>query len=248
MRFPGPTDDSSSPYEASYGFGDLSGGQTVTAFNGVGLTASSPFTVTPDTAEPSGGSVGYPNGYDADGDVTITVDPGTDALSGIAAGSAVLERRTAPLADGACDPFAGAWNAATSPDTVASGLCAQYRYRVSDRVGNEAVYTSAHVVKVDLVNPAAPVLTLDESSPYAHVVGTEIFVNTNQSGSYDVERFHLRRRLRHRQGRLPRRRSRTRAPRTRPPTTSTTWAAPRPSPPTIARATPPRPTSRSPRT
>ena len=92
-----------------------------------------------------------------------------------------------PLSDGACDPFAGGWSTVTSPDTVASGLCAQYRYRVSDRVGNEAVYTSANVVKVDLVDPAAPVLTLDESSPYAYVVGTEIFVNTNQRGTYDVE-------------------------------------------------------------
>ncbi len=187
IRFPGPTDDSSSPYSASYGFGDLSGAQTVTAFNGVDLTASSPFTVTPDTAEPAGGSVAYPNGYDVDGDVTISVDAGTDALSGVAPASAVLERRTAALTDGSCDAFAGGWSTVTSPDTISSGLCAQYRYRVSDRVGNEAVYTSSNVVKVDLVNPAAPVLTLDESSPYAHVVGTEIFVNTNETGSYDVE-------------------------------------------------------------
>ncbi|MGH7359601.1 MAG: Ig-like domain-containing protein, partial [Candidatus Rokuibacteriota bacterium] len=159
IRFPGPTDDSSSPYSASYGLSDLAGAQTVTAFNGAGLTASSPFTVTPDTTEPTGGSVDYPNGYDADGDVTISLDAGTDALSGIAAGSAVLERRTAPLADGTCDPFAGAWSAVTSPNAVASGLCAQYRYRVSDRVGNEAVSTSSNVVKVDLVAPSAPVLT-----------------------------------------------------------------------------------------
>ena len=159
----------------------------MTAFNRAGLTASSQFTVTPDTAEPAGGSVGYPDGYDADGDVTITVDAGTDALSGVAPASAVLERRTAPLADGVCDPFAGAWSTVTSPDTVASGQCAQYRYRVSDRVGNEAVYASANVVKVDLADPAAPALTLDESSPFAHVVGTEIFVNTNETGSYAVQ-------------------------------------------------------------
>ena len=60
VRFPGPTDDSSSPYSATYGFGDLAGAQTVTAFNGAGLTASSQFTVTPDTAEPAGGSVSLP--------------------------------------------------------------------------------------------------------------------------------------------------------------------------------------------
>ena len=115
------------------------------------------------------------------------MDAGTDALSGVAPASAVLERRTAPLADGVCDPFAGAWSTITSPDTVASGQCAQYRYRVSDRVGNEAVYASANVVKVDLADPAAPALTLDESSPFAHVVGTEIFVNTNETGSYAVQ-------------------------------------------------------------
>ena len=187
MRFPGPTDDFSSPYQASYGFGDLSGAQTVTAFNGAGLTASSPFTVTPDTAEPTGGSVDYPAGYDADGTVTITVDAGSDALSGVAPASAVLERRTSSLSDGACEPFTGAWSAVTSPDTVGSALCAQYRFRVSDRVGNEAVYTSAAVVKVDLDAPAAPALSLVESSPYAHVVGTEIFVNTNETGTYDVQ-------------------------------------------------------------
>ena len=144
IRFPGPTDDSSQPYSASYAFGDLSGPQAVTAFNGAGVTAATPFTVTPDTAEPAGGSVGYPDGHDTDGDVTITVDAGTDALSGVAPASAVLERRTSALSDGSCDPFAGGWNTVTSPDTVTSGLCAQYRYRVSDRVGNEAIYTSAN--------------------------------------------------------------------------------------------------------
>ena len=187
VRFPGPADDSTSPYQASYDLDDLSGAQTVTAFNGVGLTASSPFTVTPDTAAPAGGSVSYADGYDADGDVAVVVDSGTDGLSGVAPGSAVLERRTAALSDGSCDAFAGPWTAVTSPDTVASGLCAEYRYRVSDRVGNEAVHTSGNVVKVDLVDPTAPALTLEESSPYAHVVGTEIFLNTDESGSFDVE-------------------------------------------------------------
>ncbi len=186
VRFPGPTDDSTSPYSATYAFGDLSGSQTVIAFNGAGLTASSQFTVTPDTAGPVGGSVDYPDGYDADGDVAIALDAGSDPLSGVDAGSAVLERRTAPLSNGSCDPFAGPWSAVASPDAVSSGQCAQYRYRVTDHVGNEAVYASANVVEVDLASPAAPVVSLDESSPYAHVSGSEIFVNTAETGSYDV--------------------------------------------------------------
>ncbi|MGH7357905.1 MAG: OmpL47-type beta-barrel domain-containing protein, partial [Candidatus Rokuibacteriota bacterium] len=139
-----------------------------------------------DAAPPAGGSVSYPDGYDADGDVTITLDPGSDALAGLDPASAVLERRTSPLADGSCDPFAGAWSTVTSPDTVPSGQCAQYRHRVSDRVGNEATYTSSDVVKVDLADPAAPALTLDETSPYAYASGTQLYLNTAQSGVYDV--------------------------------------------------------------
>ena len=37
-----------------------------------GLAASDTFTVTPDTGAPTGGSVSYPDGYDADGDVVTT--------------------------------------------------------------------------------------------------------------------------------------------------------------------------------
>ena len=153
--FPNGVEDTTSPYAATYDLDDLSGSQTVTAHDAAGNTASDTFTVTPDTAAPAGGSVSYPDGYDADGTVTITVDAGTDALSGVDASTGVLERRTSALAGGVCAPFAGGWSAVTSPDTVASGLCAQYRYRVSDRVGNEVIYTlPTSTVKVDLVAPA----------------------------------------------------------------------------------------------
>ena len=109
VRFPGPSDDSTSPYQASYDLDDLSGAQTVTAFNGVDLTASSPFTVTPDTAAPAGGSVSYPDGYDADGDVAIVVDSGTDALSGIppARRSSSGARRPSPTAPATRSPARG---------------------------------------------------------------------------------------------------------------------------------------------
>ena len=228
VRFPGPTDDSSSPYSASYGFGDLAGSQTVTAFNGAGLTASSQFTVTPDTAEPAGGSVSYPDGYDADGDVTITVDAGTDALSGVAPASAVLERRTAPLSGGTCDPFAGAWSTVTSPDTVASGQCAQYRYRVSDRVGNEAVYTSAERRQGRPRRPGRARPHAGRVEPVRARRRHRDLREHERDGLLRRPGRHLRRRLRHRQGRLPRRRRGLLAPRTRPPTTSTTSSASRP--------------------
>ena len=145
------------------------------------------FTVTADTAAPSGGSVTYTDGYDADGQVTISTANGSDPLSGVDASSGVLESRTSALTSGSCAGFSGGWAPVTSPDTVATGSCAQYRYRVSDNVGNEAIYTSTNVVKVDTSVPAAPAISLSESSPYAYVSGQTVFVNTGQSGSYDVD-------------------------------------------------------------
>ena len=83
ISFPAGIDDTTSPYSTTYDLDDLSGSQTVTAHDVAGNTASDTFMVTPDTAPPTGGSVDYPDGYDADGTVTITVDAGSDALSGV---------------------------------------------------------------------------------------------------------------------------------------------------------------------
>jgi len=160
----------------------------VTVTNGAGLTSvASAFTVSADSAAPAGGSVTYADGYDADGIIAITLDNGTDGDSGVNAASAVLERQLADLADGTCSGW-GAWTTVTSPDTVPTGKCARYRLRVSDRVGNEATYTSADVVKVDTTAPAAPALTLAESSPWSHVSGTTVYVNTQgaNAGTFTV--------------------------------------------------------------
>ena len=62
IRFPGPVDDTSSPYGTTYGFGDLSGSQSVTAYSGVGLTASDTFTVTPDKSARTGSADGSGRG------------------------------------------------------------------------------------------------------------------------------------------------------------------------------------------
>ena len=184
----GGGDDSSSPYQASYGWDNTAttspGSLDVTAHNNAGLTNQSSFTVTKDVDAPTGGSVTYPDGFQASTSVTISTADGNDGSgAGVDAPTGVLERRTATLTDGTCDPFAGAWSPVTSPDTVANGTCAQYRYRVSDRVGNEAVYTSAHVVHVDTTAPAAPALTLQESSPFELVSGTTLYYNPSGSNS-----------------------------------------------------------------
>ena len=186
VSFPQRPDDSDAPFGATYSFTDLTGLQTVTASDRAGNSVSAPFTVTRDTQAPTGGSVDYPDGYDNDGNVTVFVANGGDAGAGLAVGSAVLERQTAPLTDGNCSAY-GPWVDTTTTNTVATGRCARYRYRISDRVGNEAIYEAPDVVKVDTEAPAKPVLTLVETSPHAAVTGNEIYVNTGQTGSFVVE-------------------------------------------------------------
>ena len=189
----GGGDDSSSPYQATYDWNassSASGSQTVDAYNNAGLSSNSSFTVTPDTAPPSGGSVSYPNGY-ASGSVTITTGDGTDALSGVNAATGVIERDSTNLVSGVCDPFPGTWVTVTSPDsTIASGHCYRYRYGVSDNVGNNAVYTSTNVVKVATGTPSAPDLTLAETpaSPNQYVFNTTAFYNPTggNSGTFTV--------------------------------------------------------------
>jgi hypothetical protein len=189
----GGGDDLSSPYEGAYSWTSASaasGAQTVTSRNNAGLTATSSFTVTPDTAPPAGGSVDYPNGY-AGGPITITTDPGSDALSGLDAGSGLIERDSATLSGGVCGTFAGSWITISSPDgTIASGNCYRYRFSAADNVGNLVVYTSPNVVKVSTAGPSTPVLTLSETpaDPHQHVAGTTLFYNPTgaNAGTFTV--------------------------------------------------------------
>ena len=189
----GGGDDSSSPYQDTYSWtasSSASGAQGVVAHNNAGLTASSSFTATPDTAPPATGFVSYPGGYQT-GSITITTDDGTDALSGVDASTGIIERDATPLVEGNCDPFPGSWITVSSPDsTIVSGNCYRYRYRVSDNVGNNAVYTSGTVVKVSTGAPSTPDLTLAETpaSPHQHVSGTTLFYNPAglNSGTFTV--------------------------------------------------------------
>ncbi len=189
----GGGDDSSSPYQGAYSWtasSSASGTQSVTSVNNAGLSTSSSFTVTPDTAAPTGGSVSYLDGYTS-GSVTITTGDGTDALSGVNPATGVLERDETNLVNGTCDPFTGAWSAVSSPDsTISSGHCYRYHYRVSDNVGNEAIYTSGNVVKVSTSAPSAPDLTIAETpgNPNQYVSGGTLFYSPTggNSGTFTI--------------------------------------------------------------
>lgn len=140
-----------------------SGAQNATAANNATLnSAAALFTMASDITAPATGTVGYTDGYYSSASVSVSFTKGTDGGSGVNATSGLLQRASAPLqAGGTCGSY-GAFATVTggtnpaSPFTdtgVTSGNCYQYRYLVSDNVGNQATYTSASVAKVDTAAP-----------------------------------------------------------------------------------------------
>jgi uncharacterized repeat protein (TIGR01451 family) len=134
-----------------------SGAQNATATNNATLTSpAAGFTLTSDVTAPAGGSVTYTDGYYTSPSVSVSFTKGTDGGSGLNATSGLLQRASAPLTGTTCGTY-GAFATVTggtdptSPFTdtgVAYGNCYQYRYLVSDNVGNQATYTSSSVAKV----------------------------------------------------------------------------------------------------
>jgi large repetitive protein len=169
---------------------DPSEPNNVTATNGAGLTSDpTSFAVTLDGNAPTGGSVSYTDGFRNVGSVTVTLDDGTDAGSGVNTSSEVLERSVGTLSGGACTGFTAFAPLATDPSlsyadgSLASGHCYAYRYVVEDRLGNSTTYTSAAVVKVDL---DAPTATQGDPGPYMR--GTVTLTGTaSDTGGSDVD-------------------------------------------------------------
>jgi hypothetical protein len=130
------------------------GTRSVTATTNAGATsAAASFTMTADNTAPTGATVGYLNGTTTGSTVAVTLGNGTDAGSGL--GTRLLQRATATLTSGTCGtfgPFATVTNGTnpTSPvaDAVSANTCYQYRYVVSDNVGNQATVVGSSVVKV----------------------------------------------------------------------------------------------------
>ncbi len=181
--------DTVAPFSASWPL-DSEGNRALRAVvtDHAGNTGSDVVDTLIDRTAPSGGSVDYPDGYSG-ASVTVTTGDGTDAGSGVDGASGVIERDETPLSGNTCNAFPGSWSTITSPDeTVQSGLCYRYRYRVADLAGNVATYTSTNVVKVDATPPSAPGITLSASSPFEAVSGTTLYYNpsTGNSGSFDV--------------------------------------------------------------
>jgi hypothetical protein len=148
--------DETAPYEATYDWaGGLAatGAQQVNASNGAGLTAGGSFTLAADALGPTGMSVTLLGGDTFPGRaVPMRVEEGSDADSGLDAGSVRVERDSAALAAGVCGLYSGTWTTVSlhgSADTsVEPGNCYRYRVSVSDNVGNVSTSPPSRDAKV----------------------------------------------------------------------------------------------------
>ena len=169
------------------------GNKTVTARNQALLTTGSNFTLTSDSAAPTGGALtvntvaasgGGTQSYDNDGAFTIGLRTDyTDAISGI--GTSTLTREQGTLNADACSAYGAPTTLVGTP--AQSGLatgCYRYVLTGTDNVGNTSTVTT--VVKVDTSAPAAPGLVLADSSADVHTTGTTAFYRPAGSGSFDV--------------------------------------------------------------
>ena len=182
--------DSSAPYTGAYTWSaSLSGDQlvNVTVSNNNSLSAVNQYQLKTDSSAPSGGSISYTDGNNTTGSIALTLVNGTDgAGSGVDAASPILERASATLTNGTCGGF-GAFasiGVAATDASVTNANCCKYQYKVSDNVGNQTMYTSANVVKVDTVNPANG-LALSSITPAgsASLSGTTVFYRGSGGGS-----------------------------------------------------------------
>lgn len=134
--------------------------EVVTGRDAAGNTATTSLTFVNDSTAPTAGSISYPNGPQSTPSIQITFAGGTDGGSGIT--SRLLQRSYAPRTNGVCgtyNPFATIGGAnAVSPYTdtaVGGGACYQYRYVVTDAVGNQDIAASANVASFDYSSSVA---------------------------------------------------------------------------------------------
>jgi hypothetical protein len=178
----------------SYGFAAASptapsGAQTVTVTGNTGLHASSSFTVTPDATAPAGGGVTYASGYVSTATTSIVLANGTDTGSGLASGSGLLQRASAPLAGGSCGTFGSFAVVATNPaspdaDALATSTCFTYRYLVSDNVGNQVTYSSASIVKADSTGPTHALAIASPVAAYLDATAGVVYYRSSVAGSF----------------------------------------------------------------
>jgi hypothetical protein len=143
----------------------------VVATNAAGLVSEAVVELVGDADAPTGGFVSYSGGVHRDGRVEVSFDPGEDTTAGVEAALGVLEEREAPLARGRCRGAWGGWHSADGDGSPGRPACVRFRYRISDNVGNEAVYESSTVAKViDEKPPAVTIIAPEDGASVGETV------------------------------------------------------------------------------
>ena len=143
--------------------------KAITVTDAAGNVASPSISFVSDTTAPVGGAISYTNGVINTLSVPIDTTAATDAGAGIA--TTTIKRDVAALTTltETCATFPGTFATAVTlvggADTsVTAGNCYRYTYVVTDRVGNEATFTSANVVRVDTSGPQVTAIASQQSS------------------------------------------------------------------------------------
>ncbi len=195
---------SSSPFTTTYAWSSAvgaSGSQTITATNNATLTNTDSFTVTPDTAAPTGGALtvngtaatgGGTSSYSTSTSYTLSRTDYADAGSGLATSTLTRETATLSSSDGVAGGTCGTFGSlvtlsGTSIGTgIATANCYRYMLTGTDNVGNATSIVT--IVKVDTTASSTPTPTLSAATGNTFVSGTTAFINaqTGKSGGFTV--------------------------------------------------------------
>jgi hypothetical protein len=148
-------------------------GYTISGLDSASNTSTTMITFVGDQSPPSGGTITYATGLTNVASIPITTTNGTDSQSGVNTLSGVITRDQVPLntATDACTAaFPNTYGTIVTlvggADTsVTSGYCYQYRYSVSDNVGNVATYnaSSQSPVEVDTTPKVTAITSLQSN-------------------------------------------------------------------------------------
>ncbi len=203
IGFSGGGDDTSSQYSTAYTWATNAttepGAQVATATANSSLTNTCGFTITKDVTAPSGGSISYNTGYINDLSInpSMTVDDGSDSGSGTDVSTRTLERAIGDLSEENCSDYGSfieTSKGGTYPDItdtatpLTNNKCYKYRWKVSDNVSNQVIYTTENEFKVDTSVPSVSIAGVAELSAYIHYSSSTLYYNNVPAtpGSFTV--------------------------------------------------------------
>ncbi len=189
------------PYQSTYtwsGAGaNASGGQTVTATNNAGVSASASFAVVPDTSAPTGGALSV-NGtaasssgsasYNVTGGFAIARTDYSETQSASQSGlrSSTLTIASASLSGNVCGTFGTPTTITGNPSQSESTGCYRYTLTGVDNVGNQT--SIATTVLVDTSIPTTPSLTFSglSSNTYYKSSTNALYFRPSAGGAFTL--------------------------------------------------------------